>query len=305
MPNTSSARLCALLALAATLGVAPAVVRADPPPAAAGPPPAVGDAALTAERARLRGQLDRVNAEIDALKHSARGVGDDYRLRARLADAEALARRLIDLEARLGLRAPAALPGPLPVAAPTDSPSDLQAKADILDDRARRVRFEADALDHRVVEIKGRQDLRRRAADLDRDPFAPLEGSKRRVMTIPTADSSGGSRAAAPGVGPQPPVDHGATLATSGASAPQTTTTTPAGSTPPMPLTGPPPTSLSLELRDLLDPATVAEIRRVEGTRSQASSVQALQRAVAALRARAAALDDQARAMRRTAVTPR
>ncbi len=80
---------------------------------------------LTAERARLRGQLDRVNAEIDALKRSARGVGDDYRLRARLADAEALARRLIDIEARLGLRAPAALPGPLPVASPTDSPSDL------------------------------------------------------------------------------------------------------------------------------------------------------------------------------------
>jgi hypothetical protein len=304
MPKTSSARLCALLALAATLGVAPAVVRAAALQTAAGASSPAADAALTAERARLRAQLDRVNAEIDVLKRSTRGVGDDYRLRARLADAEALARRLIDLEARLGLRAPAALPGPLPVAAPTDSPSDLQAKADILDDRARRVRLEADALDRRVVEIKGRQDLRRRAADLDRDPFAPLEGSKRRVMTIPTADSSGGSKAAVPGVGPQP-VDHGGTLATSGASAPQMTTTTPAGSTPPMPLTGPPPTSLSLELRDLLDPATVAEIRRVEGTRSQASSVQALQRAVAALRTRAAALDDQARVMRRTARTPR
>ena len=29
---------------------------------------------------------------------------DDYRLRARLADAESLARRLIDIEARLGIR---------------------------------------------------------------------------------------------------------------------------------------------------------------------------------------------------------
>jgi hypothetical protein len=305
MPNTSSARLCALLALAATLGVAPAVVRAEPSPAAGGPPPAVGDGALTAERARLRGQLDRVNAEIDTLKRSTRGVGDDYRLRARLADAEALARRLIEIEARLGLRAPAVEPGPLPVAAPTDSPSDLQAKADILDDRARRVRLEADALDHRVVEIKGRQDLRRRAADLERDPFAPLEGSKRRVMTIPAADSSGASKAAAPGVGPLPTGDHpGGNLTTISTSGPQTTVT-PAGSTPPVPLTGPPPTSLSLELRDLLDPATVADIRRVEGTKSQASSVQALQRAVAALHARAAALDDQARAMRRTAGTPR
>jgi len=307
MPNTSSARLCALLALAATLGVAPAVVGAEPSLAAAGAPPPISDAALTAERARLRAQLDRVNAEIDALKRSTRGVGDDYRLRARLADAEALARRLIDIEARLGLRAPAVEPGPLPMAAPTDSPSDLQAKADILDDRARRVRLEADALDHRVVELKGRQELRRRAAELERDPFAPLEGSKRRVANIPAADGSG--HAAAPTAfpttnGPQT-VDHPTLGVTAGAGPGANAATTSVGSAPPTPLTGTPPTALSLELRDLLDPATVADIRRLEGTRSQASSVQALERAVAALRARAEALGGQARAMRQTARTPR
>jgi hypothetical protein len=298
MSNTSSGRLCALLALAAALGAAPAVVRAAPPP------PAADDVTLTAERARLRAQLDRVNAEIDALKRSTRGVGDDYRLRARLADAEALARRLIDIEARLGLRAPAAEPGPLPVASPSDGPSDLQAKADILDDRARRVRQEADALDHRVVEIKGRQDLRRRAADLDRDPFAPLEGSKRRVVSIPATDSAGHAAApvAAPTGNPQtidrPGVTGGASTGTS-AAAPS------AGSTPPTPLTGPSPTALSLELRDLLDPGTVADIRRLEGAKSSAASVQALERAVAALRARASTLDGQARAMRQTARAPR
>ena len=310
MPNTSSVRLCGLLALAVTLGVAPAVVRAASPPAP--PPPAAGDTALTAERARLRAQLDRVNAEIDALKRSTRGVGDDYRLRARLADAEALARRLIDIEARLGLRAPAALPGPLPVASPSDSPSDLQAKADILDDRAGRVRLEADALDHRVVELKGRQDLRRRAADLDRDPFAPLEGSKRRVMSIAATDNSGHSAApsASPtGSVPQTPTERpGGSLTTSttpasGAATPSAGS--PAGSAPPTPLTGPAPTALSLELRDLLDPATVADIRHLESTKSQTSSVQALERAVAALRARADALALQARAMRQSARTPR
>ena len=313
MPNTSSARLCALLALAATLGAAPAVRAESASPAggasaAAGAPPAAGDVTLTAERARLRAQLDHVNAEIDALKRSARGVGDDYRLQARLADAQALARRLIDIEARLGLRAPAVERGPLPVASPTDSPSDLQAKADILDDRARRVRLEAEALEHRVVELKGRQDLRRRAAELDRDPFAPLEGSKRHLMTIAATDSSGHATAAVP-ASPPPPVEHPGTSLTTGStpgstSAPQSIAT-PAGSAPPTPLTGPPPTSLSLELRDLLDPATVADIRRLEGARSQASSVQALQQAVAALRARADALDGQARAMRQTARTPR
>jgi hypothetical protein len=309
MSNISSARLCALLALAATLGMAPAVVRAAPPLSRALALADANDVTLTAERARLRAQLDRVNAEIDALKRSTRGVGDDYRLRARLADAEALARRLIDIEARLGLRAPAVEPGPLPVASPTDSPSDLQAKADILDDRARRVRLEADALDHRVIELRGRQDLRRRVAELDRDPFAPLEGSKRQVMTIPGADNSGHSKDVVAGTGPQVSGDRPpGTLTTSGApgggSAAQSTAL-PTGSAPPTPLTGPPPTSLSLELRDLLDPATVADIRRLEGAKSQASSVQALERAVAALRARADALRGQARAMRQTAGTPR
>jgi hypothetical protein len=311
MSHISSARVCALLALAAMLGAAPAALRAEPSPAGPGTPPAARDVTLNAERARLRAQLDRVNAEIDALKRSARGVGDDYRLRARLADAEALARRLIDLEARLGLRAPAVEPGPLPVASPTDSPSDLQAKADILDDRARRVRLEADALDHRVVEIKGRQDLRRRAAELDRDPFAPLEGSKRRVVSIAATDSSGRSPSVAvpPGSGTQPPADRpgGSLTSTSsptGSAGPQSAATL-TGSAPPTPLTGSPPTALSLELRDLLDPVTVADIRRLEGTKSQASSVQALERAVTALRARAEALDRQARAMRQTARTPR
>jgi hypothetical protein len=303
MSNTSSARLCALFALAAVWGAAPGVVRAAPPP------PAAGDVTLTAERARLRAQLDGVNAEIDALKRSTRGVGDDYRLRARLADAEALARRLIDIEARLGLRAPAAEPGPLPVASPADGPSDLEAKADILDDRARRVRLEAEALDRRVGQLKGPQDLRRRAADLDRDPFAPLEGSKRRVVTISAADSAGHTSFApqspTSNSGPQPPVERpGVGVTGSPASTGNNAATTSAGSTPPTPLTGPPPTALSLELRDLLDPATVADIRRLEGAKPQAASVQVLERAVAALRARAAALDGQARAMRQTARTP-
>ncbi len=93
-----------------------------------------------------------------------------------MADAEALARRLIDIEARLGLRAPAVKPGPLPVAAPTDGPSDLEAKADILADQSRRVRLEADALDRRVGELKGRQTLRRRAADLDRRSVRAARG---------------------------------------------------------------------------------------------------------------------------------
>ena len=74
-------------------------------------------------------------------------------------------------------------------------------------------------------------------------------------------------------------------------------TATPTG--PPTPLAAAPLTA-SLELRDLLDPATVADLGRLDHGRAP-SSVAALQRAVAALRARAAAIDTQAAAMRHAA----
>src|SRR5262245_28479457 len=173
-------RTSSLIALAmfATLGatvVGPSTARAQGQNASE---------ALQAERGRLRAQLDKVNAEIDALKRTGGGVRDDYRLRARLADAESLARRLIDIEARLGIRVDgtAKLHQP-PTAEPTDGPADLDAKADILADQSRRIRAQADALARRATEAKGRQELRRRSADLDRDPFAPMEGSKRRIAS--------------------------------------------------------------------------------------------------------------------------
>jgi hypothetical protein len=274
------------------------VLAAMPVTARAAPAPGTADSAsLTAERQRLRGELDRVGAEIDALKKAGRGVGGDYRLRARLADAEALARRLIDIEARLGLRAPAKKAAPLPVAEPTDGPADLDAKADILADQSRRVRGEAEALGRRAAELKGRQELRRRSADLDRDPFAPLEGSKRRVASIATGavvptPSGGDTKGAAnPTVGPS--VGPGAPISISATPVPPSVAT-PVG-------TGAPPATLSVELRDLLDPSTVADIRRLEGTKSPTGTVPALERAVAALRARADSLDTAARAMRASA----
>jgi hypothetical protein len=276
------------------LAAMPVTTRAAPAPGT------VEAASLTAERERLRGELDRVGAEIDALKQTGRGVGDDYRLRARLADAEALARRLIEIEARLGLRAPARKTAPLPVAEPTDGPADLDAKADILADQSRRVRGEADALGGRVAELKGRQELRRRAADLDRDPFGPLEGSKRRVASIaspsagphtPTGDSAGGGSPTTL----MPPVTSTGPQATVGGSQP------PASPIPVTSGTGASLPTLAVELRDLLDPATVADIRRLEGPKAPAGSVPALERAVAALRARADSLDAAARAMRASA----
>jgi len=254
---------------------------------------------LHAERARLRAQLDKVNAEIDALKRAGGGVRDDYRLRARLADAESLARRLIDIEARLGIRVDGGAkvnpPQPPPTAEPTDGPADLDAKADILADQSRRVRAQADALGRRATEARSRQELRKRAADLDRDPFAPMEGSKRRI-----ANSAGGT--APPG-----PAQGGQNINTTGANknndAPTATPATPgslSGAAPPTNsnTTASAPLSSVQQLRDLLDTATLTDIRRLETSGTGAGSLQALERAAAALRARADWLDGQSRAMR-------
>jgi hypothetical protein len=243
--------------------------------------------ALQAERTRLRTQLDKVNAEIDGLKRAGGGVRDDYRLRARLADAESLARRLMDIEARLGIHLDATAKNqPPPTAAPSDGPADLDAKADILADQARRVRAQAEALGRRAVDAKGRQELRKRAADLDRDPFAPMEGSKRRVVSSAGVAPSGGSnrtQAGATDLAPQPPV------APTGANGSNTSSAglTPAAMAP-----------LSVQLRDLLDTATLTDVRRLETTGAAAVSPQALERASIALRARADWLDAQSRAMR-------
>jgi hypothetical protein len=267
-----TARLLALVAFvtvgAATMG-APAPVFAQ------------SADALQAERTRLRTQLDKVNAEIDGLKRAGGGVRDDYRLRARLADAESLARRLMDIEARLGIHVDATAKNqPPPTAAPTDGPADLDAKADILADQARRVRAQADAVGRRAVDAKGRQELRRRAADLDRDPFAPMEGSKRRVVAGLVVAPAGNSNRTDGASGPAPPVAPG--------------TSNGASNLTPPPAAAP----LSVQLRDLLDTTTLTDVRRLETAGAAAASPQVLERAAAALRARADWLDAQSRAMR-------
>ena len=314
MARSRSARartFAALIALAAEVGLSGAADAQEQSPS-------VVSASLTAERVRLRADLDKVNAEIDALKRAG-GLRDDYRLRARLADAEALARRLREIDARLGIRddasRPTARPAPTPTATATDGPANLDAKADILADQARRLRGQAESLGRRAQDLKGRQDLRRRVADLDRDPFAPMEGSKRRVATAagaaapraegasssPPPFNTGNQTGASPGV----PTSGGAT---DGRSPPAVTGAGSGGPTvtlPPMPTssTGSPFATLSIQLRDLLDTSTLADIRRLERAGTPGGSVQALERAAAALQARAADLDAKSRAMRSQART--
>src|SRR5262245_45946113 len=118
-----------------------------------------GVAASEAECVRLRAELDRTSAEIAALKRGVRSVANDFRLRQKMADAEALARSLTAAEARLaaarGARpTPPAIVGSEPVAAPGDGPIELEAKADLLADQARRLAAQADALSRNAGQIR-------------------------------------------------------------------------------------------------------------------------------------------------------
>jgi hypothetical protein len=294
---------------------------------------------LQTEHARLRAELDRVNAEIAVLKRSERNVRNEYRLREKMADAEALARRLTEAESRLrGFSPPAPAPAltlaPPPVVSPHDDAVELEAKADLLSDQSRRLVSEAEALARVAAEIRNRQALRRRAESWERNPFAGFEGSKRSVVvqsqqraatnsaeaapqlsadsaskgaaptssgadvtrSAPGAAGGGSGTFASPATGAiVPPKSSSDTVATppvTASPAPSSTRLTP---TPLPPALAP---KVSLQSRTLLDPASLAVIRNSLSQAGSLSDPEAVDAAVAALRQRARALEEQARALR-------
>ncbi len=262
-----------------------------------------GIAQVAEECARLRADLDRAHREIAVLKGQG-GVRNDYLLRQRMADAEAVARRLIAAEAELRrLRGAPSQPDrtPSPVApaevTPGDGPIEIEAKADLLADQARRLATEADALVRAAGQIRGRQTLRRRAGLLDRDPFASLDASKRTMVfgvrgTRPQpAENSFAKELPGPGVSAPPPPGVGAPADLSRAAAPA------APDTPPPPAVAATP-MLSPQYRTLLDPATLAAVSRIEKSGRPWADAEALEKAAAALRERARALDGRANALR-------
>jgi hypothetical protein len=309
--------------LLATTGLAMPAARAQAP----GPGSAEA-ATLASECARLRESLERTNSEISALKRSDRGVGDDYRLRRKMADAEALARRLTEAEARLRqLRGPA--PSPAPAADPGDAPAVLEARADILSDEARRLTAEAAVLGRAADQLRSRQTLRRRAGQLEQDPFASVESPKRQLFVGARSlranagggatDTKGNAEGPARGADPSAPGDSGS-KAPGMAGAPVSTPTTPSAPSlkppsdpqptpqpvlpPPQPSqesTGAPPPSAppaGIVSRALIDPAAIAEIRRVEAGGRPLTEVEKMERAASALRARVQALQAEAAALR-------
>lgn len=282
--------------------------------------------------ARLRAELERVNREVAALKRAERSVRNDYRLRERMADAEAIAQRLTQAESRartMGSAPPAPRersPLDVPRPSPQDGAVELEAKADLLADQSRRLDREADRLFKAATELRARRDLRRKANAWDRDPFAGLESSKRSFAVAtpatksastppPTADTTrGGSQTTSQppptltaGTGsPETPTSlapgavagGGATTDSSkGPTVATSSETAAAAKTSPLLPTGTN-DKQTLDQRLYLDPTTAAELRHALGTSSLGSDPDALEKAAATLRARSRRLGDESKALR-------
>jgi len=275
------------------------------------------------EFARLRADLDRLNAEVAELKRAEPSVRNDYRLRDRMADAEAMAQKLTQAEARLralGWKGAAGAGVSTPVAPPQELPQDgnveLEAKAGLFADQARKLDGEAGVLTKAADELRSRRALRRRAGAWDRDPFSGLETSKRSLaVSVPATrppDSGKGANTGGPVPTVSPSGSTGGGASTTATFAPppagpsdsSTKEATPAGApeaassakTSPLPQTA----GLDrqpFEQRLYLDPATAAELRHVLGAAGATSDPDALDRAAATLRSRARALNAQAQSL--------
>jgi hypothetical protein len=291
---------------------------------------AVRPAEQTVER--LRAELARVNAEVAALKRGDRSIRNDYRLRERMADAEALAQKLTAAEANLRVQAGAKGPAPggapvvaSPQVSPQDGSIELEAKADLLVDQARKLDGEAGVLGKAADQIRSRKALRRKAGSWERDPFAGLETSKRNVAAAAqtqkqiagttTGDSStrgtlSNPSSASPTV-PVEVVSGGApatfapvtTGSTESAGKSAVSATASDAKSSPLPQAGFADRQ-ALEQRLYLDPTTAAELRHALGAGGGALDPDALERGAAALRARARVLDAQARALRAKSRAP-
>jgi hypothetical protein len=289
--------------------------------------------------ARLSAELDRVNAEVAVLKRADRSVRNDYRLGERMADAEALAQKVTQAEARLrklrGVGDPslgrgASISPPQP--SPQDGSVELEAKADLFSDQAKKLFGQANILASAAEQLRSRRALHRRAGAWDRDPFSGLESSKRNLgnsaqktassgLTPGASTSDSSSRgvtnppatttvasgpAQSPTLSPSPPPPLTIALPGSGentvaAASPAPESATSAKSSP---LSQTVPSQLSAEQHLFLDPATAAELRQALGPVDSPLDPGALDRAATTLYARARALDENARRLRAQSRAP-
>jgi len=138
---------------------------------------------------RMRQRLERMSAEIAALKQRPRSVRQRYLLQRKRAEADALARALTRAEETLAAQRSPTLENssqravvPTPEESVTDGPVELAAKADILLDQAERIAKQAALLETRAQRLDRRTALRRGIRRLESDPFMGLEASKRSLV---------------------------------------------------------------------------------------------------------------------------
>jgi hypothetical protein len=204
-------------------------------------------------------------------------VRTDYRLRDRMANAEALAKKVTETEAKL--RALGWVSGDgssskphvaLPPVSPQDGNVELEAKAGLFADEAQKLDGEANRLAKAAEELRNRRLLRRRAGAWERDPFSGLESSKRSLAGT-SAGTSAGPRPA-----PDPKTGTGDSSGSSGSSTTFTVTTSSSEATASA-KTSPQASGAfdrqTIDQRLYLDPTTAALRTRARALQSQAQTL--------------------------------
>ncbi|HZS38860.1 MAG TPA: hypothetical protein VFF06_18635 [Polyangia bacterium] len=293
-------------------------------------------ASLDGRRAQLERESQKLAAEIERLKAEPAGVRRDVRLGELLADSKAKtdelervaaelrargssltsarkalvaacdralqkglpeARRLELERLRTGQVTQLAQPAqPLDIgrasADPLDGPRELEEKADLLRDSGDKLKREVNRLATRIDDVERRRHLRERSNAVDDDWFG--ESASNRKSARPATLGAPGSQSAR-GAG------DAAAVPTNGVGG------TPAPGVPNSPGTsfggggtnsfGNDKSAESTVLRNLVDPATLDELRRADGGDDLERQVRALKRAQGELDGLARELDRRARAL--------
>jgi hypothetical protein len=185
---------------------------------------------------------------------------------------------------------------------PLDGPRELQDKADLLRDSGDKLRREVQRLAGRIDSVERRRHLRERAGAVDEDLFGEAASNRRSARVASTTLSSAGDRsqgAASPSAGVPTTGGTGATggggAGGSGGGAPGGGNN-PGGATPSGGDHGGT-TADATVLRNLVDPATLDELRRADGGDDLDRQLRALRRAQNELSGMASELDRRARSL--------
>ena len=192
---------------------------------------------------------------------------------------------------------------------PLDGPRELQDKADLLRDSGDKLRREVTRLAQRIDSVERRRHLRERAGAVDEDLFGESVSNRHspRVASTtlgssghgdsqgantPTAGPANGAGGATGGAGAPAPGSGGGATGGAGGS-----TGTTGGTSPGSGAVGTTGTGDSTVLRNLVDPATLDELRRSDGGDDLDRQLRALRRAQGELSGLATELDRRAHAL--------